>query len=278
MVIIGLIVGGILTGQDLINAATIRAQVSQISEFTTAVNTFKMKYNYLPGDMPPSEASALGFFTFTGVAAGGYDIYNQYPYGNNDGTINFNSENLPFWSHLSDAKLIKGSYGGKAGKLLDPNTAHPNAGLLLPGVGVDSNGQCTTLSSCAKVLPPAKMGGGYASVVVWSNINSSIYTFSNTQKMNMFGIWDRVNFTRIFSAFEMYQIDNKMDDGLPATGNVRDHYTEDFGSGTFRLDNPSTFGLPCTKAGVAANHLDQTYDLTPATANAKNCEALDILF
>lgn len=95
LVIIGLIIGGILTGQDLINAATIRAQVSQISEFTTAVNTFKVKYNYLPGDMPPSEASALGFFTFTGVGAGGYDIYHQYPYGNNDGTIDFNSENFP---------------------------------------------------------------------------------------------------------------------------------------------------------------------------------------
>jgi prepilin-type N-terminal cleavage/methylation domain-containing protein len=37
MVIIGLVIGGILTGSDLINAATQRTQIAQIEKYNTAV-------------------------------------------------------------------------------------------------------------------------------------------------------------------------------------------------------------------------------------------------
>ena len=50
LVIIGLIVGGVLVGQDLIKAAEIRATVSQVEGYNSAVNTFRLKYNGLPGD------------------------------------------------------------------------------------------------------------------------------------------------------------------------------------------------------------------------------------
>lgn len=63
LVIIGLIIGGILTGQDLINAASIRAQTSQIEKYQTAVHTFQNKYGYLPGDIPNPYASNFGFQT-----------------------------------------------------------------------------------------------------------------------------------------------------------------------------------------------------------------------
>ena len=38
LVIIGLIIGGVVVGRDLIDAATIRAQISQIEKYNTAVN------------------------------------------------------------------------------------------------------------------------------------------------------------------------------------------------------------------------------------------------
>ena len=47
LVIIGLIVGGILVGQSLIAAAAVRAQISQIEKYNTAVNTFRDKYGGL---------------------------------------------------------------------------------------------------------------------------------------------------------------------------------------------------------------------------------------
>ena len=61
LVIIGLIVGGVLVGQDLIRAAAVRAQVSQMEKYNSAVNTFREKTGYLPGDIPDPTASEFGF-------------------------------------------------------------------------------------------------------------------------------------------------------------------------------------------------------------------------
>ena len=44
LVIIGLIVGGVLVGQDLIYAAKVRAQATQFERLKTAVYTFQGKY------------------------------------------------------------------------------------------------------------------------------------------------------------------------------------------------------------------------------------------
>ncbi len=43
LVIIGLIVGGVLVGQDLIKAAETRATVGQVEKYNAAVNTFRTK-------------------------------------------------------------------------------------------------------------------------------------------------------------------------------------------------------------------------------------------
>src|SRR4051812_16635172 len=136
LVIIGLIVGGILVGQDLIKAAQIRATVSQIEKYQAAVNTFKAKYNYLPGDMPGTEAQALGFFVLTGAA---WDGTTGYGDGNgqivagastNAGPPSFlytAGESTAFWRHLSDAQLIDGNYGSVGNGALDPTTGVPAA-------------------------------------------------------------------------------------------------------------------------------------------------------
>src|SRR5665213_1826112 len=65
LVIIGLIVGGILVGQDMIKAAEVRAQISQIEKYNQAVNTFRAKFNAIPGDMPASTANQFGFYVGT---------------------------------------------------------------------------------------------------------------------------------------------------------------------------------------------------------------------
>ena len=55
LVIIGLIVGGILTGKDLIRAAELRSVQSDKEKIVTAINTFELKYNCLPGARQPHE-------------------------------------------------------------------------------------------------------------------------------------------------------------------------------------------------------------------------------
>ena len=75
---IGLIVGGVLVGQDLIKAAQIRAQVTQFEKWNQAVNTFRGKYNCLPGDCP----NATTFFpTLSG----------SYTNGDGNGLLNRNA-------------------------------------------------------------------------------------------------------------------------------------------------------------------------------------------
>jgi prepilin-type N-terminal cleavage/methylation domain-containing protein len=68
LVIIGLLVGGILVGRDLIKAAEIRSQISQFQQIETAHNTFKQKYNCMAGDCP--QTSAL-FPQITGLDGNG---------------------------------------------------------------------------------------------------------------------------------------------------------------------------------------------------------------
>src|ERR1700728_917805 len=71
LVIIGLIVGGILVGQNLITAAGIRGQVTQIEKYNSAANAFREKCGYLPVDIPPVPASQFGLVTRTGIVGQG---------------------------------------------------------------------------------------------------------------------------------------------------------------------------------------------------------------
>jgi hypothetical protein len=51
MIIIGLLIGGILKGQELIANAQIAATVAQVKAIDAATTTFHDKYDALPGDM-----------------------------------------------------------------------------------------------------------------------------------------------------------------------------------------------------------------------------------
>ncbi len=150
LVIIGLIVGGVLVGQDLIKAAQVRAVVSQLQQYDAAINTFRSKYDGLPGDFTRAEAFGLG------TASVGPD-------GNGNGLIDdgaatpalaasFDGELQSFWYHLSRANLIGGSYvgtGAVLGSDFPENKlkkggvvafARQASSLNYYGVGVGTNG------------------------------------------------------------------------------------------------------------------------------------------
>jgi prepilin-type N-terminal cleavage/methylation domain-containing protein len=108
LVIVGLIAGGVLVGQDLIRAAEVRATISQIEKYNTAVNTFRGKYGYLPGDINNAAATQFGFAA-RGQYAGEGDgngliegVSNNAPSSNN-GMYESAGETLMFWSDLTYA-------------------------------------------------------------------------------------------------------------------------------------------------------------------------------
>jgi type II secretory pathway pseudopilin PulG len=108
IVIIGLLVSGVLVGQELIAQAKIRAQLQQLEGYNAALLTFKSKYDYLPGDIPIAHANKFGIASGSGSSA--------VP-PNGDGLIGDGNGNVPplafypepryFFIHLSQVKLVK---------------------------------------------------------------------------------------------------------------------------------------------------------------------------
>lgn len=202
LVIIGLIVGGILTGRELIKNAEIRNLISQIDKLTTATNTFRVKYGYLPGDIPTPLATQFGF-NARGPGAGqgdGNGIVTGY-----SGAGNVQAgESLVFWVDLSTAKLIPLGF-----TLAVANQA---GGVLSP---LDS------------YIPKANLGSNYIYVYAGGAFGGGTYNLNGT---NYFGVSviTAVN-TEIFSdtgltVSQAYAIDTKTDDGMPQTGRVLAQY------------------------------------------------------
>jgi prepilin-type N-terminal cleavage/methylation domain-containing protein len=219
LVIIGLIAGGVLVGQDLINAAAIRAQISQIEKYNTAVNTFRGKYGYLPGDIPDPYASQYGFYgrgQYPGEGDGDGLIEGVFADGPGNGTYNDGSyqgigETPMFWVDLTKASLIDGGFS------LASSTQPPSIDPV-------------TLSSSPNLnayFPQAKLGAGNY-IYVWGD-TTRIDEMNGFNNFNFFGI-SAISvlggagypiFTSPgLSVQQAYAIDQKMDDGLPQSGKV----------------------------------------------------------
>ncbi|MGQ9859413.1 MAG: type II secretion system protein [Thermodesulfobacteriota bacterium] len=98
LVIIGLLLGAILKGQEMIKSAKIKRVVKQADELRAAAYTYQDLYKYLPGDDP-----------YAGGRWGSVDGN-----GNGDGTISGAEGTNYFFDHLAAAGLISGSYTGGA--------------------------------------------------------------------------------------------------------------------------------------------------------------------
>ncbi len=98
LVIIGLLLGGILKGQELINSARVRNLADQNSGIQAAYFGFIDRYRQVPGDWDKDEATdAIGVTIGLG--------------GNGDGKIdNTLEEGAAVWEQLSKAGFIQGSF------------------------------------------------------------------------------------------------------------------------------------------------------------------------
>jgi prepilin-type N-terminal cleavage/methylation domain-containing protein len=100
LVVIGLLLGGILKGQQLINSARVRNLADQNSGVQAAYYGFVDRFRNLPGDMPNAQA-----ITAIGAAVGAVG-------GDGNGRIDDIGEAGAVWSHLSVAGFLTGTYTG----------------------------------------------------------------------------------------------------------------------------------------------------------------------
>jgi prepilin-type N-terminal cleavage/methylation domain-containing protein len=202
IIIIGLIIGGVLVGKDLIRAAEIRSTISQMESYNSAVRTFQTKYNGIPGDLKYTDAAASGLYRITNAYVG----YPGYGDGdglirNGDGTPNPNTnmrlygEPFIFWRHLSEANLINGNYGA--------------------GLNTAAEATATGVDAVNAYLPPSKLTG--STIAVGSPLDGKNY-FLLTKIGSMTGVGSFGLATNPLTASEAYSFDSKIDDGMPATG------------------------------------------------------------
>lgn len=112
LVIIGLLLGGILKGQELIRSARVRNLADQNSGIQGAYYGFVDRYRQVPGDMQPgtnpnAACSVLGNNLLPNCQSVG---------GDGDGSLDVGQfpESAAVWAHMQAAGFIQGNYSGQA--------------------------------------------------------------------------------------------------------------------------------------------------------------------
>jgi prepilin-type N-terminal cleavage/methylation domain-containing protein len=229
LVILGLLVGGVLSGQSLIRAAQLRSVSTEATRYITATQTFRDKYFAIPGDM----ANATNFWGATASCPGTAGTGTQTCNGDGDGIIESGTaseyvEHFTYWQHLANAGLIEGTYTGRAGA----------------GSGIEA---------VVGNVPASKLSNAYWFAFNWNQtITGSTAAFDGTYRDTQlqFGALSAAGSpaTPVLKPEEAWNVDTKIDDGRPAYGIMRERF----------WDN-------CTNAANSAD-LDANYSLTMTTA------------
>jgi prepilin-type N-terminal cleavage/methylation domain-containing protein len=123
LVIIGLLLGGVLKGQELITGARVRNLIQQQDGIKAAYFGFLDRYRALPGDYASAASTIPGTSAVAGDANGQIEAENAASTKVAEGVL--------AWEHLSKAGFINGSYTyDVAGPTDASNPKNPYAGYM----------------------------------------------------------------------------------------------------------------------------------------------------
>ena len=183
LVIIGLLLGGVLKGQELINAARVRNIAAQLDGVKIAYLGFQDRYRQYPGDVTDAFAAA----NIPGAGATG-GCGTAGTLGCNNGKID-PQENLVVWNNLSHSGFISGSYNGIMGT---------TAGAFVAATSATS---------------PANPYGGFP-VLVNDTDYGDITSTTPASVLN-------VKTGGLMPIAVVVEVDRKVDDGAAGTGSFR---------------------------------------------------------
>ncbi len=183
MIIIGLLIGGILKGQELIANAQVGATVSQVKSIDAATTTFRDKYDSVPGDM---DNVATRLSNCTGCVNGDGDgrIEGNGPLGVPNG------EEQHVFRMLSASDLLGG-------------VKNPAA----PGEWGD-------------IYPEAKIAGGFHAGYDNSGTLGDNNSSPAGHYLGLVSTWDAAGADDTLTPNEAARIDTKLDDGKGNSGSV----------------------------------------------------------
>lgn len=231
MTIIGLLIGGILKGQELMENARVTATISQVKSYEAAVTTFRDSYAAIPGDMvsafqrvpgcdatiglcdhnDPTEGAGNGI---VGIDTWASDWAAQIDTALQAGAMTEEAETQMFWTHLLLADLISGVTNAplRATGPLAWGESHPAAKIGGGYVVGFADGSPTVGS-------PVAVGEGPSGLVVMI-----------TQSIG--GTPGEVQGLQPMTPARAAQIDRRIDDGNPITGYVQSYGVETSCMGT----------------------------------------------
>ncbi|PZP54696.1 MAG: hypothetical protein DI586_09135 [Micavibrio aeruginosavorus] len=199
MIIIGLLIGGILKGQELITNSKVARTIKDLKSFQSGILIFQDSYNGIPGDIAYATTLVPGCTSANNCANGngnlkvGVEELDAWHYFQNK---SISSENVQFWKHLALADIIGG---------------------INPGASVIDWGQ---------TFPAGPFDGGYTVAdTVGAGMGSDDTSFAG----RIFRVHNCAlscnelegpNAT-VLSTTAAASIDRKMDDGSPLTGTIR---------------------------------------------------------
>ncbi len=203
LVIIGLIVGGVLVGQDLIAAGKIRSQITQLSQIDAAANSFNSKFNGIPGDYN-NPASIIN-----GVTGNDSTVVGE---GNGNGWIELTSG--PSNSGLSGEPVMFFAELSATGNVFN-----------IP-ITTTSFSSAAAWTVSPSVLPPSPLGSGNYIGIQTVPAYSPMFNAS-TGNYYLIGRYAGANIggqpatiAAGLTPGQALALDAKLDDGLPTTGTV----------------------------------------------------------
>lgn len=226
LVIIGLIAGGIVAGAAMIRAAELRALITEQEQYKTAVNTFRDKYLGLPGDLKNATAFWGDNATLCADAAvtdGSPGTCNGDGDGVNENAVSAGStdERFQFWNHLSLAELINGTFSGASGA---SGSSHAVIG---------------------ENVPQSKLSGVGWTQITWINAFSGHTEVFDGAYNHTFILGTEDTTAATTGSFltpqEAWNLDTKLDDGKPATGNILPRYRVDCTDATAAVGDSDNF-------------------------------------
>ncbi len=182
--------GGILAGADLIKAAKLNKIISEREQIMTAMNTFYLKYNCIPGD-------CYNISTYLSGETNG-DGDDLIEYGAVAGAT---SESYQAWKQLSAAGLYPGTYTGLSGA---GNPWHSVLGTNVPASKAIAKAGYTLYSYPTRSGVAGYWDGNYGNFIWFGKEVDTTVTYGSALK-----------------PVDAYNIDKKIDDGIPGIGKTR---------------------------------------------------------
>ncbi len=223
LAVIGLIVGGVLAGQDLIRSARLKTTIKQVESYVVAVRNFEDRYSALPGDMPNAtdywgEANATNCNRNAGAAlstcngdANGYVtswMHDPATLGAG-GLADDQVEGFMFWEHLSNSGMIEGVYTGTfAGGGAD--YYRPEANTNVPSSDIKGVFYADAITNPA---------GGNAATHLYGTIEGNILMLGQVGAIGASS--DFPSLFPVLTTDEAWSIDGKNDDSVPGYGKVQ---------------------------------------------------------